>query len=136
MGEQMGAYEKLRADYERLRLLYQVSNEIHESLDPKQALEIILKQAKDLTNANSASISLVNPTTAMLELQAAIGIPEDVAKTTNCRSERGSQGGWPSMTPLPLSTKSIRTLDTQLYGKRFDLNWRCRLMSTIRSEEC
>lgn len=92
MGEQLEAYEKLKAEYERMRLLYQVSNEIHESLDPKQALEIILKQAKDLTNANSASISLVNPTTAMLELQAAIGVPEDVAKDYELPIGKGITG--------------------------------------------
>ena len=86
------AYLKLKAEYERMRLLYQVSNEIHQSLDPILALEIILKQAKELTRANSASIALVNPTTAMLELQAAIGIPKDVAKDYELPIGKGITG--------------------------------------------
>lgn len=66
---------ELRAKYERLNRLYQVSNVIHASLDPCQALDLILGQALQLTRANSASISLLNPTTALLELEAACGLP-------------------------------------------------------------
>ena len=35
----------LRAAHERLKLLYQVSNVIHSTLDPQQALQLILQEA-------------------------------------------------------------------------------------------
>lgn len=92
MGEQLEAYEKLKAEYERVRLLYQVSNEIHQSLEPKLALELILKQALELTRANSASIALVNPTTSMLELQAAMGIPKSVTEDYELPIGKGITG--------------------------------------------
>ena len=35
----------LQNRYDRLRLLYQVSNVIHSTLDPQEALELILREA-------------------------------------------------------------------------------------------
>ena len=39
------AVSQLQAAYERLKLLYQVSNVIHSTLDPQQALQLILQEA-------------------------------------------------------------------------------------------
>ncbi len=70
-----GVSDDLEARYERLKRLYEVSNIIHSSLDLQQALDLILGQALRLTRANSASVSLVNPTTGFLEIEAACGLP-------------------------------------------------------------
>lgn len=70
-GEQKGR----DSEFERLKRLYEVSNVIHSSLDPEQALDLILGQAVQLMNATSASVSLVNPTTGLLELEASHGLP-------------------------------------------------------------
>ena len=74
-----GELEGQDSRYERLKRLYEVSNVIHSSLDPLQALDLILGQAVQLMNANSASVSLVNPTTGLLELEASHGLPSSSA---------------------------------------------------------
>ncbi len=67
--------EELEAKYQRLKRLYEVGDIIRSSVEPAQALDLILGQALELTNAASASISLVNPTTGFLELEASRGLP-------------------------------------------------------------
>lgn len=69
----------LKAQLERLRQLYHVSNVIHSSLDPQEALQLILEQAIRLTCATSGSAILINPTTRVLEIHAARGLPADVS---------------------------------------------------------
>ena len=66
---------ELQLRYERLNLLYQVSNVIHSTLDPQEALQLILSEAVRLMRASSGSVVLVNPTTGLLEIQAATGLP-------------------------------------------------------------
>src|SRR5271155_5138524 len=66
---------QLKAAHERLKLLYQVSNVIHSTLDPQQALQLILQEAVRVMRASSGSVALVNPTTRLLETQASTGLP-------------------------------------------------------------
>ncbi|MCB1126033.1 MAG: GAF domain-containing protein [Verrucomicrobiae bacterium] len=69
------ADDELRRDYERLRLLYQVSQTIHSTLEPQPALELILREAVRLMRATSGSVVLINPNTGFLEIQASHGLP-------------------------------------------------------------
>jgi len=71
---------ELKARYERLKLLHQVSNVIHSSLDPHEALKLILDEAVRLMRASSGSIVLANPTTGLLEIEASYGLPETAAQ--------------------------------------------------------
>ena len=41
--------------YERLQLLYQVSNVIHSTLEPQEALQLIVSEAVRLMHASSGS---------------------------------------------------------------------------------
>ena len=66
---------ELQARYDRLESLYQVGNVIHSTLDPQEALRLILKEAVRLMRASSGSVVLVNPTTAFLEIQVSQGLP-------------------------------------------------------------
>ena len=59
---------ELKARHERLRLLYQVSNVIHSTLEPREALKLILGEAVRLMRASSGSVALFNPTTGFLEI--------------------------------------------------------------------
>ncbi|MSU20320.1 MAG: GAF domain-containing sensor histidine kinase [Pedosphaera sp.] len=68
--------DELKARYERLKLLHQVSSVIHSSLDPRQALNLILSEAVRLMRASSGSVVLSNPTTNLLEIEAFHGLPE------------------------------------------------------------
>jgi signal transduction histidine kinase len=82
---------ELRRRYSRLELLYQVSNVIHSTLDPEEALKLILREAIRVTRASSGSVVLINPTNGFLEIQAAEGLP-DAAKQLKLRVGEGITG--------------------------------------------
>jgi signal transduction histidine kinase len=71
--------KKLKSAHERLQLLYQVSNVIHSTLDPSQALRLILQEAVRLMRASSGSVVLINPNNNLLEIEASTGLPPDAA---------------------------------------------------------
>ena len=89
----------LKAQHERLKLLYQVSNVIHSTLDPQEALQLILREAIRLMRASSGSVVLVNPTSGILEIQASRGLPPESVKL----KLRIGQGitGWVARTGKP-----------------------------------
>jgi signal transduction histidine kinase len=72
--------EKLKGRYERLSLLYHVGNVIHSTLDPQEALQLIVNEAVRVMRATSGSVVLINPTTNFLEIQAAKGLPANAAE--------------------------------------------------------
>ena len=71
--------KELQARHDRLESLFQVGNVIHSTLDPQEALQLILKEAVRLMRASSGSVVLVNPTTAFLEIQVSQGLPANAA---------------------------------------------------------
>lgn len=71
---------QLQAAYERLQLLYQVSNVIHSTLDSQKALQLILHEAVRIMRAGSGSVVLINPYNGILEIQASTGLPPDVSE--------------------------------------------------------
>src|SRR4051812_31340361 len=71
---------ELKARYERLSLLYHVGNVIHSTLDPQEALQLILSEAVRVMRASSGSVVLINPTTSFLEIQASKGLPTNAAE--------------------------------------------------------
>lgn len=66
--------EELRARYDRLQLLYQVGNIIHSTLEPQEALQLILTEAVRVMRASSGSAVLINPTDGFLEIHASHGL--------------------------------------------------------------
>jgi len=70
---------ELRLQVERLSLLHQVSNVIHSTLDSREALGLLLREAVSLTRATSGSVVLLNPTTGLMEIEASHGLPADAA---------------------------------------------------------
>ncbi len=71
---------ELKARYDRLDLLYQVGNVIHSTLEPQEALQLILDQAVRVMRASSGSVVLINPTTTFLEIHASMGLPINAAE--------------------------------------------------------
>ncbi len=69
------ALAELQARHDRLQRLHQVSNVIHSTLDPQQALQLILGETVKLMRASSGSLALINPTSGFLEIQVAHGLP-------------------------------------------------------------
>src|SRR6516162_1628853 len=75
----MSDLSELKAKYDRLQSLYQVGNVIHSTLDPQEALQLILKEAVRLMRASSGSTVLINPTSGFLEIHASHGLPPHAA---------------------------------------------------------
>ena len=71
--------QELKARHERLSALYQVSQVLHSTLDPQQALQLIITEAVRLMRASSGSVVLINPTSGFLEILAAQGLPGKAA---------------------------------------------------------
>ncbi len=76
----MDELAELKARYDRLNLLHQVGNVIHSTLDPQEALQLIIKEAVRLMRASSGSVVLINPTNGFLEIHASHGLPERAAE--------------------------------------------------------
>lgn len=76
----MDELSELKARYDRLNLLYQVAGVIHSTLDPQEALRLILEQTVRLMRASSGSAVLINPTTEFLEIHASHGLPPKAAE--------------------------------------------------------
>ncbi len=77
MSEQL---EQLKSSHERLRLLYQVGNIIHSTLDSQEALQLIVSEAVRIMRASSGSLVLINPTTNFLEIHAAQNLSSSARK--------------------------------------------------------
>jgi signal transduction histidine kinase len=71
---------ELKVRYERLNLLYQVGNVIHSTLEPREALTLILGEAVRLMRASSGSVALFNPTTGFLEIEVSHGLPSNATR--------------------------------------------------------
>jgi signal transduction histidine kinase len=70
---------ELKARYERLDLLRQVDHIIHSTLEPQEALRLIIEQAIRVMRASSGSVVLLNPTSGLLEIHASMGLPTKAA---------------------------------------------------------
>ena len=70
----------IKTRYQRLNLLYQVGKVIHSTLEPREALRLVLDEAVRITRASSGSIALSNPTSGLLEIEASRGLPRKAAK--------------------------------------------------------
>ncbi len=91
--------EELRARCERLNLLCQVSSVIHSTLEPQEALQLILREAVRVMHAGSGSVVLINPTNGFLEIHASHGLPPNAAEL-KLRVGEGVTG-WVALTGKP-----------------------------------
>ncbi|MFO1475717.1 MAG: GAF domain-containing protein [Verrucomicrobiota bacterium] len=96
---------KLKEKYERLTLLYGVSNVIHSTLEPQEALQLIADEAVRMMRASSGSVILINPTSGFLEIQAAQGLPAS-AKNLKLRVGEGITG-WVARTGSPARVGNV-----------------------------
>jgi signal transduction histidine kinase len=96
----------LRAAHDRLKLLYQVSNVIHSTLDPEQALQLIIQEAVRLMRASSGSLALINPNNRLLEIHASAGVPAN-APELKLRMGQGVTG-WVARTGKPARVGDVR----------------------------
>lgn len=79
MNEERKELRELKERYARLNLLHEVSAVIHSTLEPQEALQLIVNEAVKLVHASSGSVVLVNPMNEFLEIQASSGLPAAVS---------------------------------------------------------
>ncbi len=102
-----GDYAELKARYDRLNVLYQVGSVIHSTLEPQEALQLIVNQAVGLMHAASGSVVLINPTNGFLEIHAAHGLPANAAEL-KLRLGEGITG-WVARTGQPARVGDVRS---------------------------
>ena len=115
MSEQL---EKLKSSHERLRLLYQVSNVIHSTLDSQEALQLIVSEAVRVMRASSGSLVLINPTTNFLEIHAAQNL-SSAARKLKLRVGEGVTG-WVAQHGKPVRVGDV-TQDKRYVSVRRDV---------------
>ncbi|MGB0585333.1 MAG: GAF domain-containing protein [Limisphaerales bacterium] len=91
----------------QLQRLYDVSRAIHATLEPAEALKLIVREAVTLMGATSGSLALVNPTTGLLEIEASEGLPDD-ADLLSLRPNEGITG-WVAHHGEPLRIGDVST---------------------------
>ena len=100
-------FTELKARYERLKVLYQVGSVIHTTLEPQEALQLIVNQAVGLMHAASGSVVLINPTNGFLEIHAAHGLPASAGQL-RLRVGEGITG-WVARTGKPARVGDVRS---------------------------
>jgi len=110
--------EKLKSSHERLRLLYQVSNVIHSTLDSQEALQLIVSEAARVMRASSGSLVLINPTTNFLEIHAAQNL-SSAARKIKLRVGEGITG-WVAQFGQPARVGDV-TQDKRYVSVRRDV---------------
>ena len=71
----LAEHERIKSRLARLESVHAVGQIIHSTLDLKEAMRLLLQEAVRLLFANSGTVSLANPTTGFLELEAIHGFP-------------------------------------------------------------
>ena len=104
--------------HERLRLLYQVSNVIHSTLDSQEALQLIVSEAVRVMRASSGSLVLINPTSGFLEIHAAQNL-SSAARKLKLRVGEGLTG-WVAQTGRPARVGDV-TQDRRYVSVRRDV---------------
>ncbi len=107
--------QQLRDRLDRLEALHLVGQVVHSTLDLREALQLVLREAVGLMRANSGSVCLVNPTTGFLELEAAHGLPPD-APALKLRVGEGITG-WVARTGRPARVGDV-SKDKRYFGLR------------------
>jgi signal transduction histidine kinase len=121
----------LRARYERLLRLYRVSRVIHATLEPQDALRRIVREAVRLVGASSGSVALVNPTTGLLEILAAQGLPAGAA-ALKLRVGEGITG-WVARTGQPARVGDV-TRDPRYVPVRASVRSELAVPLAVRGE--
>lgn len=125
--------ESLERRCERLESLCQVGKVLHSTLDPQEALDLIVRESVRLTRASSGNAAMLNPTTGLLEVQSASGIPAQAA--TLAHSLREGITGWVFRTGKPERVADV-TRDKRYFplrpGVRSELAVPLRVQDEVR----
>jgi signal transduction histidine kinase len=124
---------ELKARYDRLNLLYQVATVIHSTLEPQEALQLIIREAVRLMRASSGSAVLFNPNTGLLEIHASHGLPPHAADL-KLRVGEGITG-WVARTGKPARVGDVSS-DGRYIMLRPDIRSELAVPLEVKGEVC
>lgn len=64
----------LREQFNRLQALHNISTALNTTLDPRQVVSLVLREAVRVTKADSGSVVLLNPETGQLDIEDSFGL--------------------------------------------------------------
>lgn len=91
---------------EKLRLLYQTSALINASMDPKQVISVVLREAVRIMGATSGSLRMVDEETGTLRLEVAIGKGREARRALKIRLGQGITG-WVALQGEPVLAQDV-----------------------------
>ncbi len=124
---------ELKARYDRLNLLYQVATVIHSTLEPQEALRLIIREAVQLMRASSGSAVLFNPNTGLLEIHASHGLPPHAGEV-KLRVGEGITG-WVARTGKPARVADV-TSDPRYVMLRPEVRSELAVPLEVKGEVC
>lgn len=84
--------ELLREHLEKLRLLYDTSALINATMEPRQVISLVLKEAVRIMGATSGSLRMVDEESGTLRLEVAIGKGRDARRALELKLGQGITG--------------------------------------------
>ena len=121
---------QVRLRYERLARLYEVSQVIHSTLEPQEALRLIVREAVRLVGASSGSVALLHPA-GFLEIEAAEGLSPEAARTRLSATQGIT--GWVVRTARPARVGDVRR-DPRYVSIRPDVRSELAVPLEVRGE--
>ncbi len=96
----------LKEQLEKLRLLYDTAALINASMDPRQVISLVLKEAVRIMGATSGSLRMLEKESQSLRLEVAIGKGRDARKALQLKLGQGITG-WVALHGKPLLVQDV-----------------------------
>ncbi|MGQ9859625.1 MAG: GAF domain-containing protein [Thermodesulfobacteriota bacterium] len=96
----------LREHLEKLRLLYDTSALINATMEPRQVISLVLKEAVRIMGATSGSLRMVDQARGTLRLEVAIGRGREARRAVEIRLGQGITG-WVALQGEPLLVEDV-----------------------------
>jgi len=108
-----------RIELDTAQTLLDAARELSRMLDPDQVLAAALTRAMELSDAQTGSVMLIEPTTGRLMIELAEGLPSEVVHSTSLTEGEGI-AGWvlASRQPLLIEDLPARTPAARRHGIR------------------
>lgn len=96
----------LKEQLQKLRLLYDTAALINASMDPRQVISLVLKEAVHIMGATSGSLRMVEKEKQSLRLEVAIGKGRDARRALQLKLGQGITG-WVALHGKPLLVQDV-----------------------------
>ncbi|MDP3981260.1 MAG: GAF domain-containing protein [Chlamydiota bacterium] len=99
--------QKQVKEEDKMRVLYKMSGVLTSTLEPKALLQVLLKEAIQITGADSGSIMLIEPDREIMKVEVAIHISDRKIRSLGLRIGEGVTG-WVAKNGKPLLVPDVK----------------------------